>query len=212
MNNGMVSHIHAPSRKRPARAAVGFTVKSGWATAVLLTRDGTSLHIVDSSVVVLADPDEPDARQPYHAGFGTARETGTELSRLVAAIKRFGGRSMARTLRRYAESGLKLCGGGVVVGSLIDPRDIANDHIRIHALEGRLFRTVVQDGLSRHHLACSTWRERDLVQLAAKRLSRSEPSLQRTLAAMGREAAGPWRAEQKRAALAAWIVLEGKKL
>jgi hypothetical protein len=212
MNNGMVPHIHEPSRKRPARAAVGFTVKSGWAAAVLLTRAGTSLHVRDSSVVLLADPDEPDARQPYHAGFGTAREAGTELSRLVAAIKRFGRRSMNHTLRRYANSSITLCGGGVVVGSLIDPRDIANDHIRIHALEGRLFRMIVQAGLSDLHVACSTWRERDLFAIAVKRLGRREAGLRSVLAALGREVAGPWRAEQKRAALAAWIALEGKKL
>jgi hypothetical protein len=199
-------------RPPPARGAVGFTVKSGWASAVLLIRRGRSLHVADSTVVALADPDEPDARQPYHAGFGTARETGNELSRLLAAIKRFGRRSMNDILRRYADSGITLCGGGVVVGSLIDPRDIANDHIRIHALEGQLFRTVVQDGLSRHRLACSTWRERDLVEIALKQLGLSEPSLKNPLAALGREAAGPWRAEQKRAALAAWIVLDGRKL
>jgi hypothetical protein len=179
---------------------------------VLLTGSDTSLRIVDSGTVALADPDEPDARQPYHAGFGTAREPGKALSRLVASIKRFGRRSMNETLRRYADSGVAICGAGVVVGSLIDPRDIANDHIRIHALEGQLFRTVVQDGLARHRLACSTWRERHLIQVATKQLGRSERRLQDVLAALGRDAPGPWRAEQKRAALAAWLVLEGRKL
>ena len=179
---------------------------------MLLTRTGTSLQILHSTTVALADPDEPDARQPYHAGFGTAREPGKALSRLVGSIKRFGQRSMNQTLRHYADSGVAICGAGVVVGSLIDPRDIANDHIRIHALEGQLFRTVVQDGLARHRLACATWRERDLVQVATKQLGRSERRLQDVLATLGRGAAGPWRAEQKRAALAAWIVLEGRKL
>ena len=179
---------------------------------MLLTRTGTSLRIVDSTTVALADPDEPDARQPYHAGFGTAREPGRALSRLVESIKRFGRRSMNQTLRRYADSGVAICGAGVVVGSLIDPRDIANDHIRIHALEGQLFRTAVQDALARHRLACATWRERDLLQVAVKQLGRTESSLQRVLTSLGREAAGPWRAEQKRAALAAWIVLDGTNL
>jgi hypothetical protein len=74
-----------------------------------------------------------------------------------------------------------------------------------------LFRTVVQDGLSRNRLACSTWRERDLFEVAVKQLGRSEASLKSALAPLGRDAPGPGRAEQKRAALAAWIVLEGKK-
>jgi hypothetical protein len=198
--------------ERPVRAAAGFTVKSGWAAAVLLTRSGASLQVADSSTVPLADPEEPDARQPYHAGFATAREPGQELSRLVASIKRYGRGSMRRLLRRYADSGVRLRGAGLVVGSLVAPETIANDHIRIHALEGQLFRTAVQDGLASHRLACATWRERDLLQVAVKQLGRTESSLQRILTSLGREAAGPWRAEQKRAALAAWIVLDGTNL
>ena len=179
---------------------------------MLLTRSGASLQVADSCTVALADPEEPDARQPYHAGFGTARETGQELSRLVASIKRYGRGSMQRLLWRYADSGVPLRGAGVVVGSLIAAETIANDHIRIHALEGQLFRTAVQDGLARHRLPCATWRERDLLQVAVKQLGRTESSLQRVLTSLGREAAGPWRAEQKRAALAAWIVLDGTNL
>ncbi len=57
-----------------SRAAIGFTVKSGWASAVLLSGPATAPRVVDSCRI-----------------------------------------------------------------DLIDPEDIANEHIRIHALEGRLF-------------------------------------------------------------------------
>ncbi len=45
--------------------------------------------------------------------------------------------------------------------------------------------------------------------LAAQRLELPEPELRRRLANLGRPVAGPWRAEQKCAALAAWLVLAG---
>jgi hypothetical protein len=193
------------SRRTPA--AVGFTVKSGWASAVLLVGPATSPRLVDGRKVDLSDPAIPESRQPYHAGFGTARDAGPERSRLIAGVKRFGRASVTRVIRHYGTFGYPMQGAGVVVGSLIDPERIANDHIRIHALEGQLFRGVVQDAAARCSLSCSTWRDRDLQALAAEHLKQPERTLRETLAALGRDAGGPWRAEQKAAALAAWLVL-----
>lgn len=188
-------------------AALGLTIKSGWASAVLLTGADGSLRVADCRTVLLSDPDVADARQPYHAGFGTARAAGAGLSRLLTSVKRFGGRSMSDLLREYAAAGHQIGGAGVVVGSLVDPRTIGNAHIRIHALEGQLFRTVVTTALSRHGVACSIWRNRDLPTLAGERLRKSERAVRAALADLRPDAGGPWRAEQKAAALAAWIVL-----
>lgn len=197
-------------RRARTRAAIGFTVKSGWASAVLLAGSATAPRVVESRRVDLSDPRIPESRQPYHAAFGTARDTGPELSRLIAAVKRFGRQSVTDAIRHYQMLGHPVRGAGVVVGSVIDPTRIANDHIRIHALEGQLFRGVVQDAAARSRLSCSIWRERDLHALATAMLKRPEAALRDTLAALGREVAGPWRAEQKAAALAAWLVLAGR--
>ena len=192
-----------------SRAAIGFTVKSGWASAVLLTRTAGSLEVADCQSVMLSDPDVAESRQPYHAGFGTARAAGSGLSRLLASVRRFGGTSMNRLLRKYADDGHRIRGAGVVVGSLVDPRTIGNDHIRIHALEGQLFRTIVQTSLSKRGVKCSVWRERDLFGTASERLGRKEAAVRTALLRLGRDVEGSWRAEQKAAALAAWIVLDG---
>jgi hypothetical protein len=188
-------------------AATGFTIKSGWACAVLVAGPAGSPSVVDTRTIELSNPDLPDSRQPYHAGFGTARAAGPRLSTLVAGVKRFGGRSTARLLREYQSAGWELKGAGLVVGSLIDPADIANDHIRIHALEGQLFRGVVKEAVENGGLTCSIWRERDLDGVAATILGRSEPELRRAVADLGRGIDGPWRSEQKRAALAGWLLL-----
>lgn len=107
-------------------------------------------------------------------------------------------------------AGHEIRGVGIVVGSLIDPERIANAHIRIHALEGRLFRRVVEEGAARSGLACATWLERDLYARAGEALGLSEAALRAKAADLGRGIAGPWRAEQKVAALAAWLVLAGR--
>lgn len=189
-------------------AASGFTVKSGWASAVLLTGSATSTEVADSRRIDLSDPDIEDARQPYHAGFGTARQSGRELSRLVASVEKFGRASVGGLIRQHRKAGHRLVGAGIVVGSLIDPERIANAHIRIHALEGRLFRSVVEDAAARSNLACGIWRQRDLHASAAGILEQKD--LRKALATLGREVAGAWRAEEKDAALAAWLVLAGR--
>jgi hypothetical protein len=194
-------------RQGRSRTAVGFTVKSGWASAILLAGPVTSPRVLDSQRIDLSDPAIPESRQPYHAGFATARAGGPVLSRLLASVEQFGRQSVTGVIRQYQTVEPELRGIGVVVGSLIDPTRIGNEHIRIHALEGRLFRGVVQDTAARNKLACSIWRERDLYGFAARMFKRPEEELRGTVAALGRGMAGSWRAEQKAAALAAWLVL-----
>lgn len=181
-------------------------MKSGWARVVLL-RDGQGEPVVvDSARLELCDPATPDARQPYHAGFGTARTEGEGLTALVSAVENYATRA-ARALFTSYLTVYRLTGAGLVVGSLIDPDTIANPHIRIHALEGRLFRQCIEAGARECKVPTRTWRERDLYAEAAATLRRSEPAVREILTAVGRPIKGGWRAEHKAAALAAWLVL-----
>jgi hypothetical protein len=191
----------------PTKAAVGFTVKSGWAAAVLVSGTGAALRVADSRIVELSDPGIPETRQPYHAGFGTARKIGPELSRLLNMVRRRGSQSVSAAIAAYRDSGYGLAGAALVVGSTIDPDGIANEHIRIHALEGKLFRSVIEDAVTSSGCGCSVVRQRDLYSLAARSLQRSEPDLQKALVELRPPGRAPWRAEQKAAALAAWLVL-----
>ena len=191
---------------KPERAAAGFTVKSGWACAVLIGGTPASPRLLDSRRVEISDPGIPDAKQPYHAGFGTARDAGAELKRLVSSVKSYGRKSVAALIRDYQKRAT-VAAAGVVVGSLIDPKTIGNDHIRIHAMEGQLFRDVLINGAERGGVTCSVWRERDLYGLAETQLKFAETVLRRRLTAFGEDIEGGWRAEQKAAALAAWMVL-----
>lgn len=190
------------------RAALGFTVKSGWAAVVvLLTGSRTMPRIAEARRIELSDPAVPESRQPYHKGFGTARAEGPELSRLLDSVKRFGTQSVAALICQYTSSGMQLTGIGIVVGSLIDPERITNEHIRIHAREGQLFRRVIEDVAVEAELPCCIWRERNLYATAAEALKQPEQQLRTLAAAMGRGTAGPWRAEQKLATVAGWLML-----
>jgi len=190
-----------------SRAAIGIGVKSGWAAVVLVEQSAGSILVCDSSRIELSDPASPEGRQPFHRGFGTARAAGPQLTELLRSVRRFGRRSVTTALARYSTAGRSLAGAGIVVGSTIDPAQIANDHIRIHALEGRLFRTIVEQSAVSAGLRCCIWRERDLYALAARALSQPENRIRERLGRRPPGVSGPWRAEQKAAALAAWLIL-----
>lgn len=188
-------------------AALGFTVKSGWAAAVLVSGTPVEPRVDDSRTIDLSDPNVPLSRQPHHDGYATARKPGAELTRLLALIERHGSESVGAAVAAYRDAGHHLRGAALVVGSTIEPENIANEHIRIHALEGRLFRRVVEDELRRRGVDCHIWRERDLYSQASQALKQSEAGLRTALAELRPPGRVKWRAEQKAAALAAWVVL-----
>ncbi len=193
-------------------AAVGFRVKSGWAMAVLLVGPPAAPKVVDRRTVQLSDPSVPDSSQPYHAGLELPKvEGGREVARLVKLVERFGSRSIDELLSHYRDAGYRVLGGGLVVGSNVDPATIKNDHIRAHAEEGRLFRLVIEDVAKRHGLAHLVTVEKQLYAVASRALGRPERKLKEDVNALGRTLEGRWRAEEKAAALAAWMALASQQ-
>jgi hypothetical protein len=191
--------------------AIGFRAKTGWAAAVLLAGPPSSPRLLDSRRLELCDPDRPDSRQPYHAGFGTFQEDDAEVKREVKNVRRFAARAMAALLREHAGAGRAPAAGAVVAGSGVDPATIANLHMRAHALEGRLYRDVVAEGLTAAGIRFVVMLERDLYARAARRLEMTETEIKRAVTELGRDAGGGWRAESKAAALAAWLVIAGER-
>jgi hypothetical protein len=183
---------------------LGFRVKSGWAAAVLITNSPRAPTVLDSRVIELADPDVADARQPYHAGFGTAQTDTTKVNRLVRGVERFASRSVADLLADCRKQH-RVRNAGVVVSSLTDPASIANQHMRAHASEGRLFRTVLAAALEQCGVTVRVILEREVYELLGEALRRSPTEAKRQVAALG-EGVGRWRAEQKVAAAAAWLI------
>jgi len=192
------------------KAALGFRVKSGWAMAVLLKGPVSAPQIIDRRRVELADPKVPDSAQPFHAGLDLPKAVAARtVARLVKCVERFAGDSVARLLDDYRASGYRVTVAGLVVGSVIDPATIANDHIRAHAEEGRLFRVVIQAALKQAKLKSPATPEKELMATAVRLLRLPETRIKSELTAMGKSVAGSWRAEDKAATLAAWMALAG---
>ncbi len=193
---------------RSPACALGFRIKSGWATTVLLAGPSAAPRVVERRVTLLADPDDPEARQPYHAALGTHKARAhAAVKRLAKSVARFARRSVARLIAEHRAAGYRVRGVGIVAGSVVDPASIANDHIRAHAEEGRLFRTVVEQAVRAYRLPVRITVERDLYATATRVLRTPAARIKTRVAVLGEAVDGPWRAEEKAAALAAWMAL-----
>lgn len=193
-------------------AAIGLRVKSGWATAVLLAGPIQSPRVLDRRIVELCDPNVPASRQPFHSTLASHRAAGEkEVKRLRKIVERCAQHSVTKLIGDYRNRGHNLGGAALVVGSDIDPATIKNEHIRAHALEGRLFRNVLEAALQSNGLSSLVIVERRAYAEAAAVLQRPEDELKRLVTDWGRALDGPWRLDEKMATLAAWLALASRK-
>jgi hypothetical protein len=193
---------------KSGEGVLGFRVKSGWAVFVLIEGSIRAPRLRQSDVIKLSDPQNPETQQPYHAAMGKLETNAATLKRRVQSVRHTTERSIADLIQRCADDGCAIHRAALVVGSVIDPESIANPHIRAHALEGRLFRTVLEDALRSRGIQCAIFTERDVYPGASNLLAQSPVQIRRTIAELGRSASGPWHADQKVAALTAWTSLE----
>lgn len=189
-------------------AALGFRVKSGWAMAVLLAGSSSAPKLVSCQSVLLCDPKIPQSKQPYHAALELSEKEGKaiarELGRIVTAAAR---KSVKGLLEQARAEGFGVTGAGLVVGSLVDPATLHNEHIRAHGLEGQLFRTVLEDALGEQDLPYKVLVEKDALATASALLQLSVAKTKKVIGSLGESRDGAWRAEEKLAALAAWVAL-----
>jgi hypothetical protein len=83
---------------------------------------------------------------------------------------------------------------------------IGNRHIRAHAAEGILFRHAVEVAAARCNLCCRKFSDRGFEALAMHELQCRSEEVKDVMGAIGRSAGRPWRADERAAATAAWIV------
>jgi len=182
--------------------AVGFRVKSGFAIAVTLEGPASAPRAVSRRVVEMSDSTVPETRQPYHDGFYRTEEDAREIARRVKIVNRCATQSIAALLKDTGATR-----AGLIVGSLIEPEKVGNPHIRAHASEGRLFRTVLEDALTSRGVRCEVIVEKQLPARTAACLRRAPREIARTLGGFGKALGSPWRADEKAAAAAAWLAL-----
>ena len=193
------------------RAALGFRAHSGWAAAVAVSGSPTQPTVIERRRLVIADPDDADAKQPYHAAEGLAFTAAERLvGRCIEASQRLANDAVRRLLAELRASGHDVIGCGLLQGSgraLPDLVGILASHALIHAAEGQMFRDVLAAAARHHRVPLIDVRERDLMERCAADLHLSPEQVARMLAALGRSLGPPWRQDEKYATLAAFLAL-----
>ncbi len=193
---------------KPTPAALGFRVKSGWAMAVLLAGPSNAPKLVRCQAVLLSDPKIPQSKQPHHAALDRPGKEGKTLAeKLCRVVTSAAKQSVQQLLDQAVADGYGVMGAGLVVGSLVDPATLHNEHIRAHGLEGQLFRTALEDALRGQKIPSESFLEKGAYETAAPVLRRSASQIKRGIAALGNSHDGSWRSEEKLAALGAWVAL-----
>src|SRR6266513_393021 len=195
------------SNEMKPHAALGCRVKSGWAAAVLLNGSARSPRLCDDQRIDFSDPQLPGTRQPYHAAMERLETDTKKISRRVEVVRHVTEKSITKLLAGYRQQNFTINRAAFVVGSRIDPASVANPHIRAHAFEGRLFRSVLEKSLQTHRIRTDVLIERDAYREAIVILKQSNEHVRRMIQIFGRDTEAPWRAEQKLAAVAAWFAL-----
>ena len=131
-------------------AGIGFRVRTGNATAVMLGGAEASPRFLARLYIPLVDMDDPEARQPYHVEAEQDKERGMRLVRQTLKTATANAVRATRGLMdRARNSDYQVRAAVLVVGSDTNPASIRQPHVRAHALEGRLYREAVEEADSR---------------------------------------------------------------
>jgi hypothetical protein len=197
--------------ERAGVAAMGLAPHSGWAAAVVLGGSHAAPRVLARSRVEMADPRAPESKQPYHAvePLGVA-EAARRLDRYMAVAEGLAYTAIQALGQDLAKGGYRLSSVGVLESSGRKGSSLAStlaSHALIHTADGDHFRKALAAAAERSGLAVSRVRARELEAQAEARLRRPVPRLRQAVNDLGRQVGPPWGADQKAAALLAWLLL-----
>ena len=188
--------------------AVGLRAKTGRAIAVVLGGSPDSPLVIAKTEIKLRDPKIPATGQPYHHVMDLPiEEWPRAVEKSARAIEKLAIKALAKLMKEQIANGTKVHAVGIVGAKDRDLMRIGNPHIRAHAAEGILFRRVLDDAARANKLSFCSFAEREFEQILKQGLGARSSSIKRKLDEATRSLPPPWRADEKLAAIAAWLAL-----
>lgn len=190
------------------RVAIGFRAKTGRAICVVVGETSDAPLVVKKFEMRLTDPKVPATFQPYHAVMELPWDQSQKAVRKsVATIEAVARNGMKILIDELKSQGMKVSGVGIVGAPDRDLARIGNFHIRAHAAEGVLFRKVLNLAAEANGLKWRLIPNKDFERLTQSELRAKASRIKRQISELGRTVPAPWRADEKQAALAAWLML-----
>jgi hypothetical protein len=195
----------------PAACVLGIAPHSGWAALVIVGGTPAAPQILARERLEMADARLSGSRQPYHALEGVPLpEAQRRLARFAASATDLALKGLRERLERTAAGGDTVRAAGILDssgrhGATLEA--ILASHALIHTADGEHFRAALAQACQQLALAVTRIPQRELPQRAAAALRKSPTELATRLATLGRSMGPPWGADQKSAALLAWLLL-----
>jgi hypothetical protein len=154
------------------------------------------------------DTASPETCQPYHEFLDLPwNQAHAAAQKLARKIERVATKALRRLVKDLRSEGFSVRGVGIVGAGERNLEKIGSAHIRAHAAEGVLFRSVLEVAAAANDLAARSFDERTLDQTVESESNWPLAKIKEQLGEMGRAAGSPWRADEKAASTAAWLVL-----
>lgn len=190
---------------------LGFAPHSGWAAAVMLGGAIAAPRVLARERIALTEEGLAGSKQPYHALEGLPLpEAHRRLERFEASATRLAVGALQALLQRAEGAGLRLRAGGILDASgrsSASLEAILDSHALIHTADGNHFRAALARGCEAQGLAVVRVLRGELPARAAVVLDRTPEQLAQAVAGLGAGLGAPWGADQKSAALIAWLLL-----
>jgi len=193
------------------RCVLGFAPHSGWAAAVVVAGSASAPRVLLRERIELVDAADAGARQPYHTLEEVpAAEARSRLAQFEQSAQALAAKAVRSLAARAQQAGAAPSGVGILDsagrrGASLEA--ILASHALIHTADGDHFRAALARGCESLGVPVTRWPRRDLEERAATVLKRSPAALARALGALGLGLGAPWGADQKSAALMAWMLL-----
>ena len=199
--------VMATAGKRQ-RAALGFSVHTGWAILVAVSGPAASAAVIDRRRIEMMP--HRDAKRPrfvYHAAQKLPRAA---AERLVRESTEMSWKNAAAAIRAAVEAlrttGYDVVANGIIVGNkrleaALDT--ILQSHALIHTAEGQLFRDAIGRASEALAIPVTEVGAKELEPRAAKALRLSDAGLTAHVARIGGAAGRPWSKDHRQACLAA---------
>src|SRR4029453_1345031 len=190
----------------PRIGYIGLRAKTARAIVVTIATGDEGPNVVTRGEIVLATPASLELFHPSHALVDLPWERAAPaVGKAERAIAETAARALKDLVAGLCDAGIAVSGVGVVGAPDRDLAAIASPHIRAHAAEGVLFRRVLETAATENKLPSERYPENDLEMLAASRLDLPVAAIKSRLAQFGKQMGTPWRADEKAAAIAAWL-------
>lgn len=195
--------------------ALGFSVHTGWAAMVAISRSAESLVVLDRRRVGMLPVPLTPRQDAYPHVFHAARELPPADAERFIRKAEDEARARARDEVGATVEGLRAGGHRVLASAIITAReapsgsleDILQSHTLVHAAEGALFRGVIRGASEDLGLGVFQVPAPELVRRAARALGLAKDEVAQFVTRLGRPLGPPWTADHKAATLAAVLAL-----